>query len=405
MPKNGKCKTPFKDVLPPLTTDEFAALKADIITNGVRDAILVDELDQILDGHHRYEIDPNAPRVVITGLTTDEHRKAFVIGCNHRRRNLSPTQKQNLLATNRKLAAEMKKQDPRRWTDKALGALFGVPRETVRDWFSSNGEVAKASKPDSRVKVDPAKKPEIAARVAAGESQAQVAADIGVTQRTVSSVVTSERKKTEAAKEKEAKAASIKTDCGVIHGDFRTQAVDPESVGLIFTDPPYDKEAASLYTDLAVFAAKVLVSGGWVLAYSGMVHLPQVYKAFSETEGIEYAWTFCCLHSGGNTRFRKYKLQSGWKPIIAAFKPPLSVTWDWFKDVVSGGREKTDHDWQQAESEAAHFIERLIPKQGVVCDPFCGSGTTLAAAKKLDRRWIGFDVDDAAVATARIKLI
>ena len=28
--------------------------------------------------------------------------------------------------------------------------------------------------------------------------------------------------------------------------------------------------------------------------------------------------------------------------------------------------------------------------------PFCGSGTTLAAAKKLERKWIGIDISKAA---------
>jgi site-specific DNA-methyltransferase (adenine-specific) len=41
---------------------------------------------------------------------------------------------------------------------------------------------------------------------------------------------------------------------------------------------------------------------------------------------------------------------------------------------------------------------------GFVCDPFAGSGTTLAAAKRLGRRWIGFEIDEAHVQTARGRL-
>ncbi len=83
------------------------------------------------------------------------------------------------------------------------------PRETVRDWLRSNGETAKPSTSfDSRVKVSPKANPQILERVESGESQEQVAADYGVTQRTVSSIVTKEKKQREAKKERE-KAVAV----------------------------------------------------------------------------------------------------------------------------------------------------------------------------------------------------
>ena len=38
-----KLKTPFAGLLPPLSTTEYEALKADIKENGVRDAVDIDE--------------------------------------------------------------------------------------------------------------------------------------------------------------------------------------------------------------------------------------------------------------------------------------------------------------------------------------------------------------------------
>jgi site-specific DNA-methyltransferase (adenine-specific) len=40
----------------------------------------------------------------------------------------------------------------------------------------------------------------------------------------------------------------------------------------------------------------------------------------------------------------------------------------------------------------------------VVLDPFCGSGSTLAAAQELDRCYIGIDLDPAHHRTARQRL-
>jgi len=73
-------------------------------------------------------------------------------------------------------------------------------------------------------------------------------------------------------------------------------------------------------------------------------------------------------------------------------------------DALSSQREKDLHDWQQSESEASYWIERLCPPDGLVCDPFLGSGTTAAAATKLGRKWIGFeiDADTAKIASARL---
>lgn len=395
----------FAALLPPLSTDEFTALKADIKANGVRVPIVVDENGYILDGMHRFKIDKNAPYHVIGGLTEPE-KLAFTIRASFVTRNMSPAQKKEVTKNAKRVAKQLRELD-KTWTQKRIAETLGVARETVRDWFMPNGGSAKThNTTDSRTKVNPKAKPVIADRVACGASQSQVASDYGITQSQVSRIVTAEAKQTEKKQQREAAAKKITTNCGVIEGDFRIGGLglEDDSVDLIFTDPPYDEGSADLYKDLAEFAARVLTKGGWLLAYSGHVHLPRVYKAFSETPGIEYAWTFCCLHSGGDSRFRKYKLQVGWKPIVAAFKPKLCLDWDWFKDVVTGGKEKDDHEWQQAESEASYFVERLAPKHGLVCDPFCGSGTTLVAAKAIDRKWIGYEIETEHVTTARIRL-
>jgi site-specific DNA-methyltransferase (adenine-specific) len=40
----------------------------------------------------------------------------------------------------------------------------------------------------------------------------------------------------------------------------------------------------------------------------------------------------------------------------------------------------------------------------LVLDPFSGSGTTLAVAKKLGRRFVGFDMSEQYVASAKARL-
>ena len=76
----------------------------------------------------------------------------------------------------------------------------------------------------------------------------------------------------------------------------------------------------------------------------------------------------------------------------------------------------TDISYRIGKTERAGFrtqkpvalLERIIKtssKEGdVVLDPFCGSGTTLVAAKGLNRNYIGMDLSQEAVAIARNRL-
>lgn len=197
---------PFAGLLPPLSQEEFAALRADIREHGIRDPVLVDEVGQVLDGRHRLAIDRNAPRKVIRGLATEAQKQAFVFRCNFTRRNLSPEQKGEARAKMQAIAAELRGEDPKRWTQKALARMFGVGRQTVSDWFTSNAGSGNASKPvpDARVSVPRERRAEVRERVEAGESQAQIAADLGVSQQRVSQIATQERAREEQDREVEA---------------------------------------------------------------------------------------------------------------------------------------------------------------------------------------------------------
>ena len=54
------------------------------------------------------------------------------------------------------------------------------------------------------------------------------------------------------------------------------------------------------------------------------------------------------------------------------------------------------------------LLERIIQASSnpgdVVLDPFCGCGTTIAAAQKLGRRWIGIDITHLAIALQKYRL-
>src|SRR5512146_2321359 len=94
--RRKRIRTPYRDLLPPLSREEFAALRADIRAHGVRDPVIVDENDAVLDGHNRLRIDRDAPRRLVRGLSEAE-KQAFTFRANFSRRNLSPAQKKAVL--------------------------------------------------------------------------------------------------------------------------------------------------------------------------------------------------------------------------------------------------------------------------------------------------------------------
>lgn len=182
----------------------------------------------------------------------------------------------------------------------------------------------------------------------------------------------------------------------VIHSDFREADIEAESIDHIVTDPPYGEDHLGVWRDLSQFAARVLKPGGFCITYSGKYHLPAVFDGLSRE--LEYYWQTIVVHDGPGAKFFARKLRTGYKPILVYAKPPLDQQEDFVTDVLEGGgREKDDHDWQQAEAEAAALLERFTNVNDRICDPMAGSGTTAIACHRLNRQCVAIDEDPAAI--------
>jgi adenine-specific DNA-methyltransferase len=68
-------------------------------------------------------------------------------------------------------------------------------------------------------------------------------------------------------------------------------------------------------------------------------------------------------------------------------------------------KEFQGYPTQKPEKLLLRIIESLAKKDDLVADFFCGSGTTLSAAEKLGRKWIGADLGRFAIHTSRKRLI
>ena len=50
-----------------------------------------------------------------------------------------------------------------------------------------------------------------------------------------------------------------------------------------------------------------------------------------------------------------------------------------------------------------YYINKYTKKNDVILDPFVGSGTTLLAARWLERRSVGFDINPVAYQISKVK--
>ena len=84
----------------------------------------------------------------------------------------------------------------------------------------------------------------------------------------------------------------------------------------------------------------------------------------------------------GNPRLKRYLMP-------AAGMPPQSI-WD---DIgKASGDEDEGYDTQKPVALMERIIKASSKKGNIVFDPFCGCGTTLEAAQREGRQWIGVDI-------------
>lgn len=83
----------------------------------------------------------------------------------------------------------------------------------------------------------------------------------------------------------------------------------------------------------------------------------------------------------------------------------VSDFWDDISVINSMAKESEGYPTQKPEKLLERIIKASSSEGDLVADFFCGSGTTLAVAERLGRKWIGSDLGKFAVHTSRKRLI
>lgn len=84
---------------------------------------------------------------------------------------------------------------------------------------------------------------------------------------------------------------------------------------------------------------------------------------------------------------------------------PMGTVWDDILPLNSQAAERLGYPTQKPVALLERIISASSNPDDVVLDPFCGCGTTIDAAEKLGRRWIGIDITHLAVGLIKARLL
>jgi DNA modification methylase len=83
---------------------------------------------------------------------------------------------------------------------------------------------------------------------------------------------------------------------------------------------------------------------------------------------------------------------------------PVTDFWDDIDLISPSSVESLGYPTQKPEALLDRIIQASSNEGDVVLDPFCGCGTAIAVAQRLNRRWIGIDITHLAVALMKHRL-
>lgn len=201
----------------------------------------------------------------------------------------------------------------------------------------------------------------------------------------------------------------------IFHGDCRDVLPDlrQASVDALVTDPPFFMPASHFQSriqwqrswgDVSVLGTfwraildlvvPTLKSSAHAITFcngdSYPVFYPEMYRRFDRVK--------CLVWDKGHVGLgRIWRHQH--ELVLAARWPDSFVDiggrlWADVIRVDASPSASREHPVEKPPSLLVHFIEPIVPRDGIVLDPFMGSGTTLRAAKDLGRKAIGIEIEE-----------
>lgn len=396
--------------LPDQAPWEYEALKASIRRFGVILPLVKDELGEVIDGHQRERACrelgvKNYPVLTLAGLTEEEKRDhAFVL--NQVRRRLNRRQMRALIAAELRRTPELSNN----WLAQILGTTDKTV-EVVRQELIATLEIPRfeklrgkdgKSRRVTRVVSHTAREAERAqeALQVLGDDAPSGYLEVRLAERRA------KRKRRKQALQGREVAPPGDGDIRLYHCPFQNleqaAGIEPESVNLILTDPPYGRDFLPQLADLAEMAERILVSGGLFVTYYGHSYLDRAMGVLGQR--LVYRWMAATAWETVANEVFPLQVFSRWRPILVFSKGDWAERKWWYDYYVWNSKEKGVHDWQQPLVDVERLLNDFSQPGDLVVDPCGGGFTTAVACLRNGRRCISCDIDEAAVIRGQDRL-
>ena len=105
----------------------------------------------------------------------------------------------------------------------------------------------------------------------------------------------------------------------------------------------------------------------------------------------------------------KIAFSSGGKPRLKTYLKDLAGVavrdiWTDIEPLNSAAQERLGYPTQKPEALLDRIVKASSSEGDLVLDPFCGCGTAIAVAQRLNRRWIGIDITHLAIGLIKKRL-
>lgn len=136
-----------------------------------------------------------------------------------------------------------------------------------------------------------------------------------------------------------------------------------------------------------------LTGGGYTYEWNGVTKLWRLPKERMQE-----------LHDNGRIRYTRTGTAEYIRYLDEMPGMPLQDTWTDISPINSQAQERLGYPTQKPLALLERIIQASSNEGDVVLDPFCGCGTAVHAAEKLNRKWIGIDITHLAISLIEKRL-